>query len=112
MGVKPQENKSEGGALVLALVISVASCVVIGLFLVWVNNLRTDVGYNIRLLRKEVETREAYNEVLGVERDRLLDPNVLDGKARAFGLRDARPGQIRRMDGNYMPLGPSGIGGQ
>jgi hypothetical protein len=100
MGVKPGEGGNEGGGLVLALVISVASCVMFGLSMVWVNNERTDMGYTVREIRKQVETREAYQARLEVERDRLLDPRVLDRKAREFGLRDARPGQIRRMDGN------------
>lgn len=101
IGVTPGNAKGRGtesGGLVLALVISVASCVMFGLSLVWVTNERTDMGYSVLELRRDVEIREAYRAKLEVERERLLAPQILDKKAREMGLRDAKPGQIRRMD--------------
>lgn len=94
----PGKGGEEGGGLVLALIISVASCVMFGLALVWVTNARMDMGYSVLERRKEVDSRESYLAKLEVEKERLLAPHILDKKARELGLRDAKPGQIRRMD--------------
>lgn len=80
-------------SLLLLLLLSLMT----GLMLVWLSIERTDMAYSIRQLRSEVERRAVLQTKLEVERDRLLAPSVLGRKAAAFGMREARPGQIRRL---------------
>ena len=88
-----------GGGLVPFLVLSCALNVALGLGLVLVSIERTEMGYSIRELEGAVKIRTDHANELEVERERLLSPYVLERKAAEFGMRAAKPGQIRRMDG-------------
>lgn len=85
------------GGWMLTFVLSLLLSLVTGLGLVWLSIERTDMAYSIRQLRGEVERRAVLQTKLEVERDRLLAPSVLGRKAAEFGMREARPGQIRRL---------------
>lgn len=79
------------------MVLSCAVNAALGLGLVVVSIDRTDIGYNARTLEGRLKERAAHVSALEVERGRLLSPYVLEQKAAQFGMRAARPGQIRRM---------------
>lgn len=90
-------NRASSSGWLLALIISLLFSLVIGLFLVWLSIERTDTAYSIRQLRGEVERRISLKNKLEVERDKLLAPYELGRKAAAFGMHEARPGQIRKL---------------
>lgn len=89
-------SQGSGGWL-LALIVSALSSLVMGLTLVWLNIERMDMAYNLRRFHAEIEDRRNLKAKLEVERDRLLSPYELGRKATALGMRDAKPGQIRRI---------------
>lgn len=73
-------------------------CVLMGLIMVWVNIERMDTSYFINILQVELRERQSHRGKLEVEREHLLSPYELGRKAEAFGMRQPKPGQIRRMD--------------
>lgn len=97
-----QEKKKDtaaNGRMVPLLVLSCAVNVALGLGMVLISIERTDLGYSMRKLEGQVKTRTDHANQLEVERGRLLSPYVLERKAAELGMRAAKPGQIRRMDG-------------
>ena len=92
-------KEKDSGRLIPALVLTCALNVALGLGLVLVSIERTELGYSARRLEGEVRTRADHANELEVERGRLLSPYRLERKAVELGLRAAKPGQIRRMDG-------------
>lgn len=94
---KPGSPKSD--SMVPVLVLSCALNVALGLGLVLVSIERTELGYGIRKLEGQVKTRIVHMNDLDVERGRLVSPYVLERKAAQLGMRAAKPGQIRRMEG-------------
>lgn len=99
-------ESSAGSGWVLALVLSIATGLALGLALVWVNIERTNLGYGVRRLKGEMESRQVHTTKLEVERDRLLSPYVLDRKAKELGMRPAKAGQNRRMDNGTLQTLP------
>lgn len=91
---------------VLALALSLATGLALGLALVWVNIERTNLGYGVRRLKGELESRQAHTIGLEVERDRLLSPYMLDKKAKELGMGPAKAGQNRRMDNGTLQTLP------
>lgn len=86
-------------ALVPVLVLSCALNVALGLGLVLVSIERTELGYGVRKLEGQLKARVVHMNDLDVERGRLVSPYVLEKKAAELGMRAAKPGQIRRMEG-------------
>ena len=82
----------------VALVLGLLSCMVMGLVLVWSNIERMDTTYFINIQQNTVRERRALRAKLEVERERLLSPYELRRKADEFGMREPKPGQIRRME--------------
>ena len=80
------------------LVLGLLSCMVMGLVLVWSNIERMDTTYFINIQQNTVRERRALRAKLEVERERLLSPYELRRKADEFGMREPKPGQIRRME--------------
>ncbi len=95
-----------GGGLVLVLILSCITAVALGLAMVLIGIDRTELGYNVQRLKIELQTRTNHNTKLEVERERLLSPYVLGKKAVEMGMRDARPGQTRRMDNGTLETVP------
>ncbi len=92
-------NQPHGGrGWLLALVLGLLSCMVMGLVLVWSNIERMDTTYFINIQQNTVRERRALRAKLEVERERLLSPYELRRKADEFGMREPKPGQIRRME--------------
>ena len=71
---------------------------VMGLVLVWSNIERMDTTYFINIAQNEMRERRALRAKLEVERERLLSPYELRRRAEEFGMREPRPGQVRRME--------------
>lgn len=91
-------SQASSAGWLLMLVLSLLLSLIMGLTLVWVSIERTDMAFSIRQLRADVEKRAVLKTKLEVERDKLLAPYVLGQKAARFGMREAKPGQIRKME--------------
>ena len=66
-----------------------------GAFHVWVNFQRTQMGYELSELKKEMGSIEEYNRKLKLEIAFLKSPDNLEGKAvKEFGLRSPMPEQV------------------
>lgn len=96
MSAPGSRRGSTGWLLILAM--GILSCLVMGLVMVWVNIERMDTSYFINILQVELRERESHRAKLEVEREHLLSPYELGRKAESFGMRQPKPGQIRRMD--------------
>jgi hypothetical protein len=94
-----KSGSHNSGSMVPVFVLSCALNVALGLGLVLVSIERTEIGYGIRKLEGQMKARTVHMNDLDVECGRLLSPYVLERKAAALGMRAARPGQIRRMEG-------------
>ena len=71
--------------------------VVSGFTLVWLNIEGMDKTFFINTNQGRVNEKMALRDKLIAERERLISPNELLPRARAFGMRDPGPGQIRCM---------------
>ena len=86
-------NQQRGGrGWLLALALGLLACMVMGLVLVWSN-----IDF-INIAQNEMRERRALRAKLEVERERLLSPYELRRRAEEFGMREPRPGQVRRME--------------
>lgn len=94
-----EKNGDAEGKLIPLLVVSCAVSVALGLGLVLISIERTDLGYSMRNLEGLARNKADHANELEVERERLLSPYTLEKKAAELGMRVAKPGQIRRMDG-------------
>lgn len=93
-----QQRGGRGWLLALALALGLLACMVMGLVLVWSNIERMDTTYFINIAQNEMRERRALRAKLEVERERLLSPYELRRRAEEFGMREPRPGQVRRME--------------
>ena len=84
--------------LLAVLALGLLACMVMGLVLVWSNIERMDTTYFINIAQNELRERRALRAKLEVERERLLSPYELRRRAEEFGMREPRPGQVRRME--------------
>lgn len=96
LGNDREEEGRQG--VVLALLVSLTTLGALALLLVWLNLERTKLAYQVRVLQREVETRQDENSRLSVERERLSSPRALGRRAESLGLGPAKPGQIRKGD--------------
>ncbi len=81
----------------LLLVFSLLFNLMAGLCLVWMSIERTNNGYNLDRLQKNLAERRFLHAKLEVERDRLLAPGDLRRRAAALGLHEAETRQIRHL---------------
>lgn len=96
MNAHTHKRGSTGWLLIIA--VGILSCLIMGLVMVWVNIERMDTSYFINILQVDVRDRQSHKAKLEVEREHLLSPYELGRKAEALGMRQPKPGQIRRMD--------------
>ena len=76
-------SQTSSSGWLLLLVLSLLFSLVMGLALVWLSG--------------QLEERIVLKAKLEIERDRLLSPHILGRKAEELGMREARPGQIRKL---------------
>lgn len=68
---------------------------VAGIFHVWVNFKRTQTGYELSQLKKEIARAEEYNRKLKLELASIKSPKHLEDKAvKELGLRHPSPKQV------------------
>jgi cell division protein FtsL len=68
---------------------------VAGIFHVWVNFKRTQTGYELSRLKREIAREEEYNRKLKLELAYLRSPQYVESKAlKEFGLRHPSPKQM------------------
>lgn len=91
----PEEGR-DGRGLVLVLILSGLCLAALGLVLIWLNLQRTQMSYELRVLKAQVEDLTEFTAKLEVERAHLL--SRLGERARDMGLAPAKPGQTRRME--------------
>jgi cell division protein FtsL len=66
-----------------------------GIFHVWVNFKRTQTGYELSQLKREIEKEEEYTRKLKLEIAYLKSPKHLEDRAvKEFGLRHPSPEQV------------------
>jgi len=66
-----------------------------GISHVWVNFKRTQTGYELSQLKREIAREQEYNRKLKLEIAYLKSPKHLEGKAvKEFGLRHPSPKQV------------------
>lgn len=92
----PKSKVSRGWVAVLVL--ELLALPVIGLILVWSGIERTDTTYFINKAQAEARERQVLYGKLKVEQERLLSPYELRKKAEEFGMKEPRPGQVRKME--------------
>ncbi|MBQ4567251.1 MAG: hypothetical protein IJA79_03880 [Desulfovibrio sp.] len=97
MNTRTLHRPRQGRGWLLVLALGLLSCMVMGLVLVWSGIERTDTTYFINIAQNELRERQALTAKLEVERERLLSPYELRRRAEEAGMREPKPGQIRRM---------------
>lgn len=86
------------GGWIIGVVLSMVTCLTLGLTAVWINIERVDIAYGLQKLQREVERQEAHRAKLELERDNLTSPYRLRVMSEKLGMRPAEPGQIRRLE--------------
>ena len=76
---------------------NITAAAVCCVMLVWSNIERTDLSYFINLEGSRYKEKQEMHAKLLVERDSLLSPNELRARAQKLGMKQALPGQIRRL---------------
>jgi len=90
-------KKRKGGSVRLShfLGIMLFLFLLAGISHVWVNFKRTEIGYTLSQLKKEILQIEEYNRKLKLEIAFLKSPEHLEGKAiKELGLRHPLPKEI------------------
>ncbi len=93
----PSKHRSSRGWLIL-VASQLLALPLMSLILVWSGIERTDTTYFINIAQNEVREREVLHAKLEVELERLLSPYELRKRAEEFGMREPKPGQVRRME--------------
>lgn len=96
--------KGEGSGQLLWMGGLFVGALLLGLALVWLNVRRVDRAYELKQLATKLEEKEDLAAKLSIERDNLLSPYRLEQLAKEYGLRQARPGQIRRLPEGVEPV--------
>ena len=81
----------------ITIIVLAVSGLMLSLLMVWLNIGRVDMGYTLKRLQTDYENKKTLGDKLRLERDNIISPYSLSGKASEFGLGPAKPGQIRRM---------------
>ena len=89
-----------GKTWLLVLAINALMTLGMSVVLVWLSIDRVNTAYFIDVQRSELKDKQSLRAKLEVERDRLLSPYELQLKADQYGMKEPRPGQIRRMQVN------------
>jgi hypothetical protein len=69
----------------------------LGLGLVLVNIERVDLGYKMKQVSMSIARSQELLSKLEVERNNLIAPSRLRREGEAMGLREPRPGQVRKL---------------
>lgn len=92
------QGKVQTKSWLLLLALGLLTCMTMCLILVWSNIERIDTTYFINIAQNKLQERKALRAKLEVERERLLSPYELRRKAEEIGMKEPKPGQVRRME--------------
>ena len=92
------QGKGQTKSWLLLLALGLLACMTMCLILVWSNIERIDTTYFINIAQNKLQERKALRAKLEVERERLLSPYELRRKAEEIGMKEPKPGQVRRME--------------
>ena len=92
------QGKVQTKSWLLLLGLGLLACMTMCLILVWSNIERIDTTYFINIAQNKLQERKALRAKLEVERERLLSPYELRRKAEEIGMKEPKPGQVRRME--------------
>ena len=92
------QGKVQTNSWLLLLALGLLACMTMCLILVWSNIERIDTTYFINIAQNKLQERKALRAKLEVERERLLSPYELRRKAEEIGMKEPKPGQVRRME--------------
>lgn len=92
------QDKVQTKSWLLLLALGLLACMTMCLILVWSNIERIDTTYFINIAQNKLQERKALRAKLEVERERLLSPYELRRKAEEIGMKEPKPGQVRRME--------------
>lgn len=92
------QSKVQTKSWLLLLALGLLTCMTMCLILVWSNIERIDTTYFINIAQNKLQERKALRAKLEVERERLLSPYELRRKAEEIGMKEPKPGQVRRME--------------
>ena len=92
------QAKVQTKSWLLLLALGLLTCMTMCLILVWSNIERIDTTYFINISQNKLQERKALRAKLEVERERLLSPYELRRKAEEIGMKEPKPGQVRRME--------------
>lgn len=92
------QGKVQTKSWLLLLALGLLACMTMCLILVWSNIERIDTTYFINIAQSKLQERKALRAKLEVERERLLSPYELRRKAEEIGMKEPKPGQVRRME--------------
>ena len=92
------QGKVQTKRWLLLLALGLLACMTMCLILVWSNIERIDTTYFINIAQNKLQERKALRAKLEVERERLLSPYELRRKAEEIGMKEPKPGQVRRME--------------
>ena len=81
------QGKVQTKTWLLLLALGLLACMTMCLILVWSN-----------IAQNKLQERKALRAKLEVERERLLSPYELRRKAEEIGMKEPKPGQVRRME--------------
>ncbi|MBO4336116.1 MAG: hypothetical protein J5846_09870 [Desulfovibrio sp.] len=94
-----RDHRRRGGrGWILAFALGILSLLIMLLIHVWINIERVDTSYFITRAKQDIDERQEHLVKLEIERERLLTPHELKQKAMGYGMHEAYPGQIRRLD--------------
>ncbi|CCO22494.1 hypothetical protein [Maridesulfovibrio hydrothermalis] len=88
--------KDDSKGIAMALTLTMASALILGLVSVWLNIERVDKAYDLRSMETRLDQQEALAAKLEVEKNNLLSPIRLRELAKKYGFGPASQGQIRR----------------
>lgn len=92
------QGRAQTRSWLFLLALGLLACMTMCLILVWSNIERIDTTYFINIAQNKLQERKALRAKLEVERERLLSPYELRRKAEELGMKEPRPGQVRRME--------------
>ena len=90
------QGKVQTKSWLLLLALGLLACMTMCLILVWSNIERIDTTYFINIAQNKLQERKALRAKL--EGERLLSPYELRRKAEEIGMKEPKPGQVRRME--------------
>ena len=88
------QGKVQTRSWLLLLAVGLLACMTMCLILVWSNIERIDTTYFINIAQNKLQERKALRAKL----ERLLSPYELRRKAEELGMKEPKPGQVRRME--------------